>query len=692
MRHLLGASLGHLGKRSQRPFNRTLCLGLRFGLGVLILGLTLVTWDVTTVRADGSVGVTVRQVFSVPDQLNGMDTIPLLELIPEAGEGDALLQVSWRAVPTGWFPVWYIEVACRVEGVGRTGTGSVVSLGPVSPTPGGKYELTLSYSPAGVVAVRLVDLASNDTLILQGLAVEPHQGALRAQGVGSLDQYDGYRPIATYWDIVTENEDGQSISVSVLPTDAPVWVQVTMPGIVDGELALRIENGTASMTHVLGPVEGEHFRQRLDPAAIPGGLVTLRLQYMREGDLWWESDPRSVYVGKVMGIIDHPRLNQDTSTVQFDFSIVRSHDFHGERLRLLISLFELEWNASRQQYEEVHYADIVLPVQEHEGADRYVQRLDVPVPNERGLWRIRMVLESDLDVYTALNYNEITFSTRSGLVLGRPGEERALRIGTYNVLGFEGYPYEATVRVLGEREDSRRIAYFANAIRSLQLDILGVQESQQLDWMKQLAGRLGTNLVWFPSAHRFPGAVLTHYPVLETRLFNHAGASNRSAPYSRFGGATLLAVENQLLWIVNVHLHPNDPDLQEAEAKLLGEHIGQLEQLTPYIVVLGDMNSVIGGVADRTLRERGLVNAMELPWIGGVQPTKPDGSRAIDHIYVTLNLAEYVLTGEVYSGSRFGYGDLVVDGEWINSDHLPVVIELGWPPSGHFAVPEHEGG
>ena len=206
-----------------------------------------------------------------------------------------------------------------------------------------------------------------------------------------------------------------------------------------------------------------------------------------------------------------------------------------------------------------------------------------------------------------------------------------------------------------------------------------------------------------------------------------------TALFTRTAGAALLQLpEGDLLWVVNVHLHPNQPRIREQEGQELVRRMQQLQAETPHIIFMGgehdrlqtqliprqagtqpargptvpnsalrsilaglrahtdiavfaDTNSEVDEAVHRVLRASealGLCNSMEAVG-GGLQgtsrPIGPDAGDAIDHIYVSRSLRSTLRRAEVVTRPGFHAADVdaVRRGkEWVHSDHLPVSCEL----------------
>ena len=259
-----------------------------------------------------------------------------------------------------------------------------------------------------------------------------------------------------------------------------------------------------------------------------------------------------------------------------------------------------------------------------------------------------------------------------------------MRIGTYNVLGLRGYPTEEAEKEIGDRLGERAAAHFAGVFDELGCDVLALEEGVPFPQIHRVADAMGVNLATFPSPCNWPGHLLTRYPILESRAFSHFAPDARDRPLSRVAGAALLEVgDGQRLWVVVIHLYPGR-DAQERrapEAAILDRRIGELAEVTPNVIVLGDYNCEVEEEIHHHLKARGFVNTMERAG-GGVQKTCRSigpGSSAIDHIYMSPSLSDRLTGAEVVRWPGFYHAGPEAPGVWVHSDHLPVVAELDWP-------------
>jgi endonuclease/exonuclease/phosphatase family metal-dependent hydrolase len=258
-----------------------------------------------------------------------------------------------------------------------------------------------------------------------------------------------------------------------------------------------------------------------------------------------------------------------------------------------------------------------------------------------------------------------------------------MRIGTYNVLGLTGFPRDEAGKVLGDPLSEQTAGHFAGVFSSLGCDILALQEGVALAQIQKIALAMSSQVATMPSPIAWSGHVITRFPILESRVYSHPRPDAANYPFSRTAGAVLLSPEAGLrLWVVNLHLHPSRLELRNAEAEFMAERIDLLLETGCPVIVLGDLNCLIEEAIHIMLMSKGFTNAM-VEVGGGLQPTMDTagvkGEWAIDHIYVSRDLAGRLTGAEVIRREGFRYDEPVQPGRWVHSDHLPVVATLDYP-------------
>lgn len=92
-----------------------------------------------------------------------------------------------------------------------------------------------------------------------------------------------------------------------------------------------------------------------------------------------------------------------------------------------------------------------------------------------------------------------------------------MRIGTYNILGFHGYPPAEAMKELGDPDSEKTALHFQRVFEELSCDILALQEGVPMRQIQRVALSMGMNLATFPSPKSWHGHLLTKYPILESR-------------------------------------------------------------------------------------------------------------------------------------------------------------------------------
>ena len=224
------------------------------------------------------------------------------------------------------------------------------------------------------------------------------------------------------------------------------------------------------------------------------------------------------------------------------------------------------------------------------------------------------------------------------------------------------------------------MAHFTGVFEDLDCDVLALQEGVSADQIRRVAEAMKCWVVTTPSPCDWPGHVLSRHPVLESRAFSHVSPNAPERPFSRTAGAVLLRVtDERLIWIVNIHLHPH-AEFRSAEADVMAEKVGELIGTGCPIVVLGDFNSEMGEPIHQVLVAAGFVNAMADVG-GGVQATMDTAGikvRTIDHICVSGDLADRLKHAEVIRRESYRQDEPPLPGQWVHSDHLPVIATLDY--------------
>lgn len=267
-----------------------------------------------------------------------------------------------------------------------------------------------------------------------------------------------------------------------------------------------------------------------------------------------------------------------------------------------------------------------------------------------------------------------------------------IRLGTFNVLGLTGFRAADAAESLGPPGSESWVDAWAELLARLDCDVIGLQEGIDHAGAVRIARRAGWFLATVPSPLRWSGHILSRTPILETRVFSHATPmTTDDDPFSRCLGAALVDVgrDERPWWFVDLHLCPSRPDIPEdearrrraVEAEAIEPVVDALEATGHPLVLGGDFNSDVDEPIHDRLLARGYVNAMDAVG-GGRRPTfgkhgtRPEHVYVLDHLYVGPPLVGRLRAARVVDDAGFWYPGPEQAGQWVASDHLPVVAEL----------------
>ncbi len=258
-----------------------------------------------------------------------------------------------------------------------------------------------------------------------------------------------------------------------------------------------------------------------------------------------------------------------------------------------------------------------------------------------------------------------------------------LRITSYNMLGMTGFPREEAEPVIGKPSSETNMQHFSKVLQELESDIIAIQEGVPAQTINRIAGAMGFNAATFVSPCYWPGHVLARYAILESRTFSHSSPKAESRPLSRCAGAALLQINDDLLWVLNLHLYPHAEEAhrRDEESPLLLRQVQRLLQETPNLIILGDFNSNVQETFHQELRKAGFTNALaETASMSFTIPSIGSGRDILDHIYLSPSVGSRLVTAHVVKDRGFHAAD-ANSGTWVHSDHLPVKAELNWSSS-----------
>lgn len=657
---------------------------------VLVFGFSLAVLLCTATLVAIAESDTVTKVVTLKSQWvlgdGGSDSHGLLlgGLSSKSGGEPSLLSMRLVREGSAWLPVWYIVLSSE-DGTIQTkasGNSSELKLGPFSLSNGGRYETVISFNAhTGDTSVAVLDGVTRKKLYAgawKGLASDKPVFPVADPAV-AFAHYPWYEPVEVEWELGT-NESSFVSALTVEP-GTPLWARVKTQTKGNGYFQVVVGDGAAARTLATAKAESGELMLPLPADALTAlGPHEMRLEYVSHGDAQFV-DERRVIVGSITGSIDSVRLDHNSGELRGTVRLNTDSFLHGLEMELTAHIEAMEWDDRRQMFTPRAHGIL----NETRGSLRSTVFLqpgsnNIPVafrtPEEPGVWRLRFALSVKPGLSVNWTSSEFLFSTATpdkltamqGERLPVPNDDSTVRVCTYNILGFQGYPETEAAAALGGPTDQRRIDHFKEVFSHLGCDIFGVQEGGSATMLERLAEALEMNVAVYRSTTIYLGGMFSRFPILESRSFNNPYVSG--GPFSRFAGASLLDIDGESTWVVNLHAYPHTQEMRVQEAKVLGDAVDELLQVSPRVIVLGDFNSRVGEVIHQALTERGFVNALEV--------SSKNGVPSIDHIYVSSDLRSRVEVGWIVRDPGFALHGMEGPGIWAHSDHVPTVVELQW--------------
>jgi len=242
-----------------------------------------------------------------------------------------------------------------------------------------------------------------------------------------------------------------------------------------------------------------------------------------------------------------------------------------------------------------------------------------------------------------------------------------MKIVTHNAYWFQGMPSRWGKERPAPHDDI--LAGLAGLYRSLEVDVLCIQEAPDANTVTHLAGDLGMEGHLYGAGgilHAYGGAMLVRNGAT---LRNQTDGSG--GPHERVClEAHVRVCAGRLLRIVNLHLPSNRYDAVDVAAERRVSELSRLLDRDPRPdVIAGDMNSPPGEEVSHTLLAAGYVDAAELAQQGDRPTTR---SRRIDYVWLAPDVAEGLASYEVIDDDRF-----CAPGGGLLSDHFPICVRLG---------------
>ena len=288
---------------------------------------------------------------------------------------------------------------------------------------------------------------------------------------------------------------------------------------------------------------------------------------------------------------------------------------------------------------------------------------------------------------------------RSHTTAGRTGSEPGtLRSITYNVfngcIGYKGIngrdlpEGEQSDLVKAARESGQIPIRIAQELALYRPDIINLSEGPDEETVAVMAQTLGMNYTFFAGAKdgkgHFPGAVLTHFDIIDAKARPFADKSNDPDElFTRhWGKATLRLPSGKSITVHSAHLWPfakeeNDTRIRLDEIAALQASIAKdAAGGADAILLQGDLNHAPDTEEYRRLNSGQLVDTFTKAGHGdGFTTNAIKLTKRIDYIYCAGTLADQLIGCRTLFEGNFRMNNDDPNG-FALSDHLPVMADF----------------
>ncbi|MGI6165355.1 MAG: endonuclease/exonuclease/phosphatase family protein, partial [Limnochordia bacterium] len=480
----------------------------------------------------------------------------------------SLISARLTVGSSGWFPVWFVTLESPVKADSESSVVQSTKIGPLSLAPGVDYQSVISYNPEEGVASLAVRDASGKTLYSGAWEAVKHTGLTYAVANADvfMNQYPWYEPVETKWSLGTK-VNGTFVPRKTLNPGTDIWVRVVTETQGTGQFRLVIHEETKCRAIAMFDAQQGEMLIPIQSNVLPLGSTTVALQYLEDGHVQF-TDHQQVVVGNLQASLGSVRLDRRDDLLKATMQLRSEVFLYDLQVRLAGELESLVWDNQRQAYMAKPYG-VLEEVGNNVANITFIQpgATNIPiaftVPEEPGLWRARFSFSVTPDLAVKWTGNEHVFATTTptklaqlqGVSLPVPKDISTLRFCTYNIMGFQGYPESEAAVALGAPNDQRRIDHFKEVFNQLDCDVVGIQEGGSAEMLERLAAALNMHVAIYPSSTIYLGGLLSRFPILESRQINNAYVTG--GPFSRFAGASLLDLDGQPTWVVNLHAYPH---------------------------------------------------------------------------------------------------------------------------------------
>jgi endonuclease/exonuclease/phosphatase family metal-dependent hydrolase len=650
----------------------------------------------------GTPGFTMRTVVRLGDGFREQVALLTMGTLSSHPTSDPdVLQIGFMPDPASWVG-WIVTLQSQVGVVpvdpqndkkAPVDLGSLthrLDLAKIGPRTGVSYELLLGYDArTATVSIAVTDDDSAQPLYKGTVRLPDHlQNVWAGVGVRNtgehastdavhfevLDVSASYQPVATDWSVGVPTDNGDVVPRTRIGLHEELVIQVKPPFMSDlGQYRLVWRaNGQSVVLGYFGRAPASDTI-RLLPGHLSPGKGQLDLEFVDDGRVARLAS-QAMDVGSMTVTVEEMNMDRNEPTIVGEIKLATEAPVSAVHVEVNATVTEWRWDARQREYEQLPRDTYTLlsEITDLPGEGGLALPYSIALPEQPGIWSLEFSVAGTMRTQLEVKSRRRLFST-TGHSDGGPS--RLVRICSYNMYDLQGWPLELVGSALGTRWGDKRVQHFADVIRGLDCDVLGIQEGGNHALLERLAPAAGVNSALFNRPNVLPGAVLTKHVILEKRDFRSSEKTEK-IPFSRTAGAAKVDIHGRPMWIVNIHAHPSDQRLRDEEARILGERIDELLETSEDIVVMGDFNSLYGTIIHNALLQRGFLNTMIISGGGLVSTMNTTKPRALDHIYVSPSLIGNVRSSYVIQDYDFAVADAANPDHWVHSDHLPVVAEL----------------
>ena len=213
----------------------------------------------------------------------------------------------------------------------------------------------------------------------------------------------------------------------------------------------------------------------------------------------------------------------------------------------------------------------------------------------------------------------------------------------YNVYGFDGYQHRAEWGWRGKtggKDPIQSAREIGEALKIYNPDIVTTSESRDEASVAALADTLEYSYSYFPCFGRWPGAIITRYPIIESKNCPVIG-KRRIELFTRHWGRAVLETDKGTLIVHSVHTYAGTGDVRYLEVKEILKTVTEDIYSGLPVLLQGDLNHTPNGPEYPLWQEAGLIDTyaqLASDPDTGKTLLRPEPVARLDYVFATSNL------------------------------------------------------